>query len=235
MPASYISRVAVRRILPLDVFGTAPGGTSATTSGGRPTASAMRPVTTPERRPFSAAIERARLRHHHQALRAQLRPAHAEGDDAAAADAGHGGGDLFDLLRDEVAAGLDDEVLPAAGDEDLAVGHVGEVAAVEPPAGQRDGRRRLRLAVVARGGRGPAKDQAAHGALRDLGPRIVDQADLVLGQRAAHGHEAQRAGVVGAAGTARRSRSKAARATGPLAGARPTGGKDSPTELSARP
>ena len=39
MPATYISRVAVRRTLPLEVFGTAPGGTSATTSGGIPTAS----------------------------------------------------------------------------------------------------------------------------------------------------------------------------------------------------
>jgi hypothetical protein len=39
------SRVAARRILPLDVFSTAPGGARTTTSGGTPTAPVTRAIT----------------------------------------------------------------------------------------------------------------------------------------------------------------------------------------------
>ena len=59
---------------------------------------------------------------------------HAERHDAAAADALDRGRGLLDLLRHEVAAALDDEVLAPAADVELAVRAVGEVAAVEPAA-----------------------------------------------------------------------------------------------------
>ena len=104
----------------------------------------------------------ARLRDHHQRLGAERLVRHAEGHDAAAAHALDRGRRLLDLLRHQVAAGLDDQVLAASADVDLAVRAVREVAAVEPPAGQRDGGGRLRLAVVAGGHRGAAEDETAH-------------------------------------------------------------------------
>ena len=111
-------------------------------------------------------IARARLGDHDQRLGAERRVLHAEGDDTAAADARHLGGGLLDLLRDQVAAGLDDQVLAPAADVDLAVGAVGQVAAVEPAARQRDRGGRFRVVVVAARHRRAAEHEPTDDALR---------------------------------------------------------------------
>ena len=86
----------------------------------------------------------------------------AEGDDAPAADPLDRGRRLLDLLGHEVAAALDDEVLPAAADVDLARRSIGEVPAVEPAAGEGDRGGGLGLPEVARGDRRPAEHEPAH-------------------------------------------------------------------------
>ena len=129
--------------------------------------------------PFRSARD-AGLGHHDQPLGAERRVLGAEGHHAASPDPLDARGGLLDLLRHEVAAALDDEVLPPAADVDLAGGAVGQVPGVEPPAGQRDGRGRLRLPVVAARHRGPAEDEAAHHALGHVRPGVVHDADLVL-------------------------------------------------------
>ncbi len=119
----------------------------------------------------------------------------AEDRHAALAHARQVADRLLQLLRVDVAAGADDHVLGAAGDEDLALGDVGHVARVEPVAvEQLPGG--LRVAVVAAGGGGPAELQAALLALAELGAGGVDDADLVARQRVAAADEAQRGLVV---------------------------------------
>ena len=90
--------------------------------------------------------------------------------------------------------------LLAPRDVELAVGAVREVAAVEPSAGKGDGGGGFRLLEVARGLRGAAEDETAHRTVGHVVARLVHDPHLVLGQRRAHGDEAQRALVVRAGG-----------------------------------
>ena len=138
----------------------------------------------------------AGLRHDHQALGPQLRTVHADGGDAALAYPFDGGHDFLDLLGDQVAAALDDQVLAPSRDVDVAVRAEGQVAAVHPPAGDHGRRRRLGLMVVTGGHRRPAEDEPAHAAVGHIRARVVQDPHLVAGQRSAHGDEPQRAGIV---------------------------------------
>ena len=94
-----------------------------------------------------------------------------------------------------MAAGLDDHVLDAAGDEDVTIGDVGPVVALEPFAvEQRAGL--LRIAEIALGRGGPFELQAPFGAIRHFAIRIVDDADLVARNRAPAGDELESGGIV---------------------------------------
>ena len=115
------------------------------------------------------------------------------------------------------------EVLAPAGHVDLAVGAVGEVAAVEPAAGQGDGGGGLGLAVVAARHRGAAEDEASHDALAHVAARLVDEPQPRA--RAARVRPTRISRAVASSarprGTARPSRSKGARATRSILGPRP--------------
>ena len=73
-----------------------------------------------------------RFRDHDEFFRAGTHVLQAERDDAAFADAIGAAGELFDFVRIEIAATLDDDVLDAAGDEDFAVGAIGTIAGIDP-------------------------------------------------------------------------------------------------------
>src|SRR6185503_19917652 len=110
---------------------------------------------------------------------------------APAAHAGYGGGRLLDLLRNQVAPALDHDVLAAPRDEQLTIELEAEVTAVEPAAGQGDRGRGLGLPVVAaHAGRSPERDASDASLVAGLA-RVVEQPDLVLGERGPHGHKRQ--------------------------------------------
>ena len=103
---------------------------------------------------------------------------------------------LLDLLRIQVAAGLDDEVLEPAGDEDLAVGAVAEVPLSSHPPSTRAGRRGSGLAEVALRHRGPAEVEPSP---RRPPRRVQPRRRYAPRARATgepHGDEAQGRGVV---------------------------------------
>ena len=140
--------------------------------------------------------QRPRLGQHHQALGAGGGVGAAEDRDAALAHAVHRTDRLLDFLRIEVAPGADDDVLDAAGDEEVVADPVGAVAAVQPAAVEQRGGL-PRVAEIALRGRRAAEPQPALDALGDVAAVVVDQAHLVPGQRRAAGDEAQRRGVAG--------------------------------------
>ena len=179
----------------------------------------------------------ARLRDDDQALRAELGTATPNAATQPRRMPGTVRRHLLDLLRHEVAAGLDDEVLAPPGDEDLALGEVGEVAAVEPAARPRDGGRGLGLAVVAR--RSPrARGRPPCPRVRSATApaRVVDDAHLVLGQRPPHGHEPQQRGAPSPSAGPRGACARRPRARCGQPRARvPAGGRHRPTAFSARP
>ena len=129
-----------------------------------------------------------------QLLGAGARVGGPEDGDTALADALEIADRRLDLLRIDMAAGADDDVLGAARDEDVAAGGVGEVAAVQPRAVEQLAGL-LRIVEVTRGRRGSAELKPALLALADLA-RGVDDADLVAGQRPAAGDEFQCVGSV---------------------------------------
>ena len=154
---------------------------------------------------------------------------------AALADAGDVGDGLLDLLRIEMAAGANDDVLDAAGDVDVAARHVAAVAAVEPTVVEQLAGLGL-VAEIAAGRRRSAK----------LEPSL-------RGVRRVRGRPRRRCGFRGPAAAGRRPRFQAAsdrpaaparrcraalswsRSTRSISGGRPSGGNASPTEYSARP
>ena len=118
--------------MPLDVFGTVRGGASTISSGG-----CARNV---GRDLVRAGLQcRARrwvgfsgLGKDNDALGARGLIGHAEYRDPTLADTWNISHGLLDFLRIEMAAGANDDVLDAAGDIDVASGHIRAVAAVEP-------------------------------------------------------------------------------------------------------
>ncbi len=136
-----------------------------------------------------------RLGENDDALGAGARILGSEDRDATLADARHIADGGLDLLRIDVAAGADDDVLGAAGDEHVAAGDIGEIAAVEPfPVEELAGLDGV--AEIARGRGRAAKLQPSFLPLAEL-PGRVDDADLMARQGATAGDELQRVGIVG--------------------------------------
>ena len=176
----------------------------------------------------------ARFRDHDKLLGAGTRVGRSEDGDAALANALEIADRRLDLLRIDMAAGADDDVLRAAGDEDIAAGGIGEVAAVQPRAvEQLSGF--FGIVEIARGRRGSTELKPALLSLADLAGRI-DDADLMAGQRPAAGDELQGVGQrPPRPGSARPCRASSLRSIRSMIGGRPSGGKARPTAFSARP
>src|SRR2546422_1354629 len=148
------------------------------------------------RRPHALEVRVLRLGHHDEGLLAPP-PVDREGDDVAGPHALDRGGGPLDVLRVDVAAADDDQVLDAAADHQLPVDEVAEVAGAEP-------------AVVegGLGGVGPAGVAAGHRRAPDLqladlplGPYVaadrVDDPDLEAGDGPAEEHQVPAALAVG--------------------------------------
>ena len=116
---------------------------------------------------------------------------HAEYRDPALADAWDVGHGLLDLLRIEVPPGTNDDVLDAAGDEDVASGHIAAVAAVEPAVVKELPGLRL-IAEIAACRRRSTELEPSFPSLAEFVTCLVDDANLVAGQRLAAGHDFER-------------------------------------------
>ena len=136
-----------------------------------------------------------RLGQHDQALGAAARIGAAEHRDAALAHTGERTGGLFEFVRINVAPAANDDVLDAAGEIDIACGHVGAVAAVEPRAVKQRGGL-ARVAKVTRRGRWPLEFEAALGALARFKTGVVDDAHLMPRQGPPARDEAQRVWII---------------------------------------
>ncbi len=104
-------------------------------------------------------------------------------------DLGSGG---LNLLRDQVASRLDDEVLRSSRDEDLPSGDEGAVPGVEKPVGRSNGARRLVVPEIALHYRRPAKDEPAFAPFGKILSFIVDDAHVVSRYGPADGNEQKR-------------------------------------------
>ena len=135
----------------------------------------------------------------HQALGAHARVMHAEGGHAALPDARDASHDVFDLLRIQIAAGLLDQVLLPAGDEQLAVGPVAQIARIHPPVAPRRPRR-ARVPPVALGDRRSAELDPPLLALTQRPPLPIDHAHLVPRQGRPARHMVEGRGLVGPGG-----------------------------------
>ena len=221
--------------MPLDVFGTVRGGASTISSGGVPAMSVVTLVRACLQCCTRRRIGFAGLGQNNDALGAGRSIGHAKDRDAALADSGDAGHRLLDLLRIEMTARANDDVLDAAGDVDVAAGHVGAVAAVEPTVVNEFAGLGLVVEIAARRRRA-AKFEPSFLPFAELVAGLVDDANFVTGQRLAAGHDLERLRV---ARLCRLSHADAAlslsRSTRSMTGGRPSGGKASPTELSARP
>src|ERR687896_1041313 len=140
-------------------------------------------------------VSPARLGQHDQAFGAPARVAGGEDGDAALADSRDLADRVFELLGMEVVAGADDEVLDPAGDIQLPVVEVAEVAGVEPAvADELVGC--ARLAEVAGGGRGATELDAALPSVAQLDTGSVHDPDQMAWERTPAPHEPQRVRVV---------------------------------------
>src|SRR5437879_3781178 len=109
------------------------------------------------------------LRDDDQFVRARGFVRQAERDDASLANSLGARGKFLDFVRIQIASALDDDVLHASGDVDLALGAVGAIAGIYPREFPRalSGTTRLQrfsrfgIAVVAGGRRRAAKPQKA--------------------------------------------------------------------------
>ena len=140
-----------------------------------------------------------RFGQHHQALGAAARIGIAEHRHATAPHAIDRTHHIFKLMRINIAAGADDDVLDAAGQMHFAVGQVGAVTAVEPVAVHQLSRA-CGVAVVTAGGRGPPELQPALDAFTALPATAVDDAHLMPWHDHSAGNELQGRRVIGAGG-----------------------------------
>ncbi len=129
----------------------------------------------------------ARLGQHDQRLAPGLLSAQAESRHAPLPDPVYRGGSLFHLLGYDVATADDDQVFPASGDEELPIGDVAEVAAVEESAVLMEAR--VGFAQVAGGGRGPSEEHPPNQSLGEGSPLVIGHADLVSGEGRSGGDE----------------------------------------------
>ena len=107
---------------------------------------------------------------------------HAEHRNASLPDPFDFRNGLFYLLRIEVAATAYDDVFDPTGYENLATGHVGAVAAVEPAAVEQVPRLRL-VAKIAGRRTWPAKLQPPLVPVSKFDAQLIDDADLVARKR----------------------------------------------------
>jgi hypothetical protein len=123
-----------------------------------------------------------------------------ERGDTALANTGRRASGLFDLLRADVAARLNDDVLDPAADEQLAICQIPEIARIHPAVVHHHAGC-LGVAEIA------ARDRRAsklHVPFTPLSERLssgIDDANLMLGQRQAARYESQRMWVRGVGGT----------------------------------
>ena len=167
----------------------------------------------------------------------------AKGDDAAFAYAFDTRSDFFDFVGIQIAAGLEDDVLHAAGDEEFALGSVGAIAGAEParlgPSGKKSARWLLRCGnsraswkareTRARLLRGLRLRWPAAFAMRTSCPGSDRPTET--NESTAESFSADSAET----GTARPSRSKMSRDTRSTRGSRPSGGIVTAREDSANP
>ncbi len=207
-----------------------------TTSGGTPSVAAARSTTAAAELFTPRRILLARFGDDHEPLGAEIGIGDAEGGHAALADARDVADHFLDLLRIEIAARLDDHVLLPAGDEELAVGDVAEIARVHPAALVQDLARDLGTMKVSGGDRRSAELDPPLDALGERPARGVDHLHFVAGERASAGDEAERRSDRSAgAGSASRFSWNRARTRRSTRGPRPDGGTVSATDDSARP
>ena len=137
----------------------------------------------------------AGLGDHHQPL-GPVGPGGRKDRDAAAPYAGKVADGGFQLVRMDVAAAADDDVLDPARQIDLAPGDVGQVAGLEPVAVEQVACR-LRVLVIADGRRGTVELQAPLAALGHFAAGIVDHPELMPGERRTARHDLDRVFVPG--------------------------------------
>src|SRR4029453_15645981 len=94
----------------------------------------------------------------------------------------------FDVLRPDVAAVDDDEVLGPAGDDELAIAPVAEIAGIEPSVGQGAGAF-LHLAEIASHDAAAAHEQPTYVALAERVAGVAACLDAIFRHRAAAKHE----------------------------------------------
>ena len=99
---------------------------------------------------------------------------------------------FLDLLRIEMPAGANDDVLDATGNEDVAAGHVAAVAAI-PPIAMKQLSGLPFVAEVAACRRWTAELDPSLAALAELVSSFVDDADLVPGKGLAAGRKSRAA------------------------------------------
>ena len=220
--------------MPLDVFGTVRGGASTISSGGVPATLGRNLLRALLQRRACGGIGLARLGQNDHPFGAGCAVGRSEHRDAALADARNFGDGFFDFLRIDVPAGADDDVLDPAGYVNVAAGHVGAVAAVEPAVVEKLARLRL-VAEIARGRRRPAELQPAFVPLANLVAQLVHDADFVARQGQTAATISSGCASSGRAGAAMPRALNASRSTRSMTGARPRGGNARPTEFSARP
>ena len=134
------------------------------------------------------------LRQHDDPLGARLGIGAAEDGDATLADAIDVADGFLHFVGINVAAGPDDDVLGPPGDEDIAAGDVGHVAAVDPFIIEQLSRL-LFVLEISLGGGAALKLQSALPPLRHLAAGRIDDPDLAAGKRLAAGDDLERAGV----------------------------------------
>ena len=106
----------------------------------------------------------------------------------------------FDVLRPDVAAVIEDEVLGAAGNDKLAVQEIAHIAGVHEPVGAHHRRRGFGIAIVAVHHGGAFHPDVADVTLRQRAALGIDDAHLVIRQRAAADDEGAGAMRIGAPG-----------------------------------
>lgn len=136
------------------------------------------------------AIALPRLCHDDETLGATRGIVNAQCRDASLADARRGAGGFLDLLRADVAARLNDDVLDAAGNEQLTIRPIAEIARIHPALVHHRARR-LRVPEVTARHRRPAELHVPFGPLAQRLSGCIDDANLMVGQRPATRHESQ--------------------------------------------
>ena len=138
-----------------------------------------------------------RLGHHDEPFGAEPGVGHPEHRDTALPDTLDRRHDRLGLVRVDVAAALDDDILAAAGQKQLRVGQVAEVAGIDPAVVGRDRPRCGLVPVIAGHHRRTAELDTALRALGEGGAGVVHDPDMVPRERPATRHEGEGVGVGG--------------------------------------